>query len=109
MLNMEKLQILNTPKQIHYTSKEYITLYRYTTRYATTELFKKNFTLSYNSTKNSFSQSYENEDIFCNYLDFEMIPDYQMKSVNVKATLKVVVDYEYDLNRDSQTIFLCLI
>ena len=97
-----------TKTDTFYTSKECITLYRYTTRYATTELFKKNFTLSYNSTKNSFSLSYENEDIYCNYLAFEMIPDYQMTSFNVKATLKVVVDFEYDLNLDSQTSFYAL-
>lgn len=85
-----------------YTSKEYVTIYRYTTRYATIELFKKNFTLSYDSTKKTFSQSYENEDIYCSYLAFEITPDYQMTSVNVKAIIKIVVDYEDDLDRDSQ-------
>ena len=91
-----------------YTSKEYVTLYRYTTRYATTELYKGNLTLSYDSTKKTFSQSYENEDIYCSYLAFEITPDYQMTSVNVKAIIKVVVDYEYDLDRDSEKSFYSL-
>ena len=83
------------------TSSIEITFYQYATRNATIELFKKNFILSYDSTRSKYSQSFKNVDKNCNYFAFEITPYYQMSYVHFRA----IIGVEYDLDINSPKNF----
>ena len=57
-----------------YTSYQYINFFEYSTRTSTTELTKDSNTLSYNSTKNTYSKSYTINKSSTTYLAFQIIP-----------------------------------
>ena len=86
--------------QISFTNinkKEDLIIYEYTDRSSKENLTYLIKQLKYS--ENTYIVNYEVQDSLCNYLAFELIPEYSNKDVNLIATIKSHI-MEYDLYRD---------
>lgn len=80
-----------------------ITVYEY--KSSSEELGQKRLSLFYIPSKKSYIQSYTVNDYYCSYVAFEISPQYDMKSVNVVATVKSPGNYEFNLTIGNKEYF----
>ena len=86
-------------------SSQYINIYEYSSRYSKVELKQTNLSLTYDSSKISYSISYNVYYSTCAYVAFEIQTYNQMTYISIKATVKKKVDYEYDLSNGNSQYF----
>ena len=96
----EKITIEFTKTDSTSNNIQYVTIFEYSNRNSTTELEKKGISLSFSSSKNSFSTSYSVNKPLYNYVAFEMLPCNTMPNVNIITSITTYVYYEYDLTSE---------
>lgn len=72
----QKVYIQITISDSSYTYNQYITVNEYSNRTSQTELKKTRLVLSYDFSLNIYFKTYNVSESFCNYISFEIIPEY---------------------------------
>lgn len=83
------------------SSSQYITISEQSNRASSSKIRVDSYKLNYISSTNTYSFSYEIYYSSCKYLALEILPDYKMSNVYVKATNNPKV-YNYDLTSNSK-------